>query len=130
MNNNEPLDNVNFKDITAQEIIEQLKNAGFNEVYEIKNGGVQVKGLGYITCEVKKNKQGNWQPSASVEMVSLPVIIPAFILVVICQIFKLGGALPMTVCAMLGYGIGNLVMSDKKAEVEGRLLETLKKNNN
>ncbi len=36
MNNNEPLDNIDFKEITAQHIIEQLKSAGFHEVYEIK----------------------------------------------------------------------------------------------
>jgi hypothetical protein len=126
MNKNEPLDKINFKEVTAQQIVQKLQQAGFYEVYEIDNGGVQVKGIYPLNCEIKQDTTGAWFPTITVDTVSAYVIIPSIILIGLCKVlFGIGGALPMVVCVSIGMGIGNLIVKSKRENVEQRLLDVL-----
>ena len=125
MNNTSPLDKINFKEITAQQVIAQLKRVGFNDVYETKDGVVKVNDLSTFVCEIKKDKNDIWQPQVSLEMLSLPVFIPAFILLFIAKVSRYDGILSLTVCAMTGYSIGSLIMRKKKNELESQIREGL-----
>jgi hypothetical protein len=128
MNNNEPLDQINFKEVTAQQIVQKLQQAGFHEVYEIDNGGVQVKGIYPLNCEIKQDKTGVWFPDITVDTVSAYVIIPSIILIGLCKlIFGIGGALPMAICVIIGMGIGNMIVKSKREDVEKRLGEVIGK---
>ena len=79
----EPLDK--FDDaglsLSGQEIIKRLQAAGYYESFENGNGNVTVKGVNSLNCEIKKEVDGSWTPTVSIEWLSVYVFVPAVVFI-------------------------------------------------
>ncbi len=119
----EPLDHFSHSvnALTAQEIIRRLQKHGFNEVYEVADGSVEIKGQASLKCQIKKFANDSWAPEVGIERFSVYALIPAVILGVLAQVAGFSGTFPTVVSASLGVGIGSLILDARKKATVQRL---------
>jgi hypothetical protein len=123
MENNEPLDKATHQvnALTAREVIHRLQKHGFYEAYETGNGGIEIKGESSLKCQVIKNSDNSWTPDVSVEWLSAYVLIPSVAFSILGQVVGFSGTIPLVISALLGLGLGNLLLENKKKATLQRL---------
>lgn len=120
---NEPLDQFNTPDniLTAQEIMRRLQKHGFNEVYEVADGSIEIKGQPSLKCQITKSADNSWVPDVSVEWMSAYALIPSLAFILLGQTAGFNGVLPTAISAALGVGVGGLLLDSKKKALIQRL---------
>ena len=113
---------------SAKEIVRRLQKNGFYQVFETKRGGVEVKGQYPFECQVLQKKDGSWTSTVSAGMLTPHVFVPAVVFAMIALFIGFGGGIFMGICAVLGFVVGNQILSKKKKAVEERLAAAINDN--